>query len=339
MDASSRSTCSCCWSTSSTPATSRRPSSTGPARSCGPGAAGSRSTPCRGRPRDSSSTSPGKQGLVRRTGNDSGSMLRYLDTTPIAEQLERAMHALRQSEADRPGPAGADQPAAHRRSWKRCARRSRRTSTPTCAAIRGWRCRWPARVRVGLVADLPRPRGEGRSTTPPIRDGGEQIEVYAVADAPRVRRPRPTSTTRSRRRSRRSPTRCGRSRTAASRACASPPRAASARPDARRAGRRPPVGRLRLGAGRRAPAQQAVQRRGRGRRVDHRRAPGGAARRTRGARRGRPGHRRQRRRHVDHRRALRRPLPAAAVASRQAARREDADRADVTNTARAARSS
>ena len=47
----------------------------------------------------------GKRGLVRRTGNDSGSMLRYLDTTPLAEQLERAMHALRQAEiADRAPP-------------------------------------------------------------------------------------------------------------------------------------------------------------------------------------------------------------------------------------------
>src|SRR4029434_8231030 len=37
----------------------------------------------------------GKGGLVRRTGNDSGSMLRYLATTPMAAQLARAIHALR----------------------------------------------------------------------------------------------------------------------------------------------------------------------------------------------------------------------------------------------------
>ena len=37
--------------------------------------------------------------------NDSGSMLRYLDTTPMAEQLERAIQALRQAEATDQGPA------------------------------------------------------------------------------------------------------------------------------------------------------------------------------------------------------------------------------------------
>ena len=56
----------------------------------------------------------GKTGLGRRTGNDSGSMLRYLDTTPLAESLERAIAALRQAETTDQGPAGADQPAADR---------------------------------------------------------------------------------------------------------------------------------------------------------------------------------------------------------------------------------
>jgi hypothetical protein len=48
----------------------------------------------------------GKSGLGRRTGNDSGSMLRYLDTTPLAESLERAIAALRQAESTDQGPAG-----------------------------------------------------------------------------------------------------------------------------------------------------------------------------------------------------------------------------------------
>ncbi len=48
----------------------------------------------------------GKSGLGRRTGNDSGSMLRYLDTTPLAESLERAIAALRQAETTDQGPAG-----------------------------------------------------------------------------------------------------------------------------------------------------------------------------------------------------------------------------------------
>ena len=47
----------------------------------------------------------GKAGLVRRTGTDAGSMLRYLDTTPLAESLERAVHALCSAEATDLGPA------------------------------------------------------------------------------------------------------------------------------------------------------------------------------------------------------------------------------------------
>ena len=47
----------------------------------------------------------GRSGLGRRTGNDSGSMLRYLDTTPLTEQLDRAIAALRQVEATDQGPA------------------------------------------------------------------------------------------------------------------------------------------------------------------------------------------------------------------------------------------
>lgn len=47
----------------------------------------------------------GKTGLGRRTGNDNGSMLRYLDTTPLAEALERAIAALRGAEISDRGPA------------------------------------------------------------------------------------------------------------------------------------------------------------------------------------------------------------------------------------------
>ena len=49
----------------------------------------------------------GKTGLGRRTGNDSGSMLRYLDTTLLSESLERAIAALRQAEATDHGPAAS----------------------------------------------------------------------------------------------------------------------------------------------------------------------------------------------------------------------------------------
>src|SRR5436190_21157835 len=44
-------------------------------------------------------------GLVRRTGGESGPMLRYVDTTTLFDQLERAMHALRQTEIGEPGNA------------------------------------------------------------------------------------------------------------------------------------------------------------------------------------------------------------------------------------------
>ena len=47
----------------------------------------------------------GKQGLLRRTGEESGPMKRYLDTTPLSDQLERAIHALRQTEISDPGTA------------------------------------------------------------------------------------------------------------------------------------------------------------------------------------------------------------------------------------------
>ena len=37
-------------------------------------------------------------GLIRPAGNDSGLMLRYLDTTPLSQQLDRAIAALRHAE-------------------------------------------------------------------------------------------------------------------------------------------------------------------------------------------------------------------------------------------------
>ena len=56
----------------------------------------------------------GRAGLVRRTGQDSGAMLRYLDTTPLCDQLDMTLAALRQAEATDQGPVSADQPAARR---------------------------------------------------------------------------------------------------------------------------------------------------------------------------------------------------------------------------------
>ena len=48
----------------------------------------------------------GRAGLARRTGQDSGSMLRYLDTTPLANQLDVTIAALRHSEETDQGPVG-----------------------------------------------------------------------------------------------------------------------------------------------------------------------------------------------------------------------------------------
>jgi hypothetical protein len=126
-----------------------------------------------------------KRGLIRRTGGESGPMLRYLDTTPLFDQLERAIHALRQTEIGEPGngavvtmqrigvlekirPVVA--PNLHGD-----LRRSPRT--PVTVA---------AKVRVGLAricAEL-----APRDTPEPANDpdvGSEQIEVFAVADSPR----------------------------------------------------------------------------------------------------------------------------------------------------------
>jgi len=129
-----------------------------------------------------------KRGLMRRTGGESGPMIRYLDTTPLAEQLERATHALRQSDIGEPGTGVA---VNHLRAvildkvrpvvapnLHGDLRRSPRT--PVTVA---------AKVRIGLsriCAEL-----APRDTPEPANDahaGAEEIEVFSVADGPRARR-------------------------------------------------------------------------------------------------------------------------------------------------------
>jgi len=132
----------------------------------------------------------GRTGLQRRTGNDSGSMLRYLDTSLLADQIDRATMALRHAENTDQGPAG---PINQQRiavldkvrpsvapNVLTDLRRDARTA-----------CRVSARVRIGL-ARICREFGtkEGAEAAADA-SGAEQIEVYAVADAPRVRRPTP----------------------------------------------------------------------------------------------------------------------------------------------------
>jgi hypothetical protein len=129
----------------------------------------------------------GRAGLARRTGNDAGSLLRYVDTTPVAEQLERTIQALRQAEtADGASLASVNQqriailekvrPAVAPNLQNELRRDPR---VPVSL---------PARVRVGLgriCRDLAS-RDAANAVDP---GGGEQIEVYAVAGGPRVRRP------------------------------------------------------------------------------------------------------------------------------------------------------
>ena len=128
-----------------------------------------------------------KRGLVRRTGGEAGPMMHFLDTTPLADQLERAIHALRQTDVGEPGMAAAV-------NLQRIAilekvrpvvapnlhgdlRRSPRT--PVTVA---------AKVRIGLARicgeltpkEIPEPANDANV-------GAEEIEVYAVAAAPRAK--------------------------------------------------------------------------------------------------------------------------------------------------------
>ncbi len=130
----------------------------------------------------------GKGGLVRRTGNDSGSMLRYLDTTPLAEQLERAIHALRQAEATDQGPA-----APINQQRVAILEKVRPAVSPNLNADLRRDPRIAvtvaAKVRVGLgriCRDL-----AAKDINEPANDpsaSAEQIEVYAVAGGPRLKR-------------------------------------------------------------------------------------------------------------------------------------------------------
>lgn len=128
-----------------------------------------------------------KRGLMRRTGGESGPMLRYLDTTPLSDQLERAIHALRQTEIGEPGNAAVV-------TMQRIAilEKVRPVVAPNLHGDLRRSARTPvtiaAKVRVGLAricAEL-----APRDTPEPANDpdaGSEQIEVFAVADKPRAK--------------------------------------------------------------------------------------------------------------------------------------------------------
>src|SRR5688572_774294 len=127
----------------------------------------------------------GRAGLVRRTGNDAGSMLRYLDTTPLAESLERAIAALRSSEATDSGPAA---PINQQRI--NILEKVRPAVAPNVnndlRKDPRIACRVAAKVRIGLhriSREL-----SAKELGEPGESVSEQIEVFAVSSSPRVRR-------------------------------------------------------------------------------------------------------------------------------------------------------
>jgi cyclic-di-GMP-binding protein len=129
----------------------------------------------------------GKAGLGRRTGNDSGSMLRYLDTTPLAEALERAIAALRQAEATDQGPAApinqlriAILEKVSPSVAPNLNAELRRDPRIACAVA--------AKVRIGLSRVCHELMQQDVDAPAEPAAAGEQIEVFAVADGARKRR-------------------------------------------------------------------------------------------------------------------------------------------------------
>jgi cyclic-di-GMP-binding protein len=128
----------------------------------------------------------GRTGLMRRTGQDSGSMLRYLDTTLLANQLDMSLAALRHSEETDQGPVG---PINQQRAM--ILEKARAAVAPNLNTDMRRDPRTPcvvaARVRVGLARiqhELNKPQKDapvGDTTT------GEEIEVYAVTGPARTR--------------------------------------------------------------------------------------------------------------------------------------------------------
>jgi len=130
----------------------------------------------------------GKAALSRRTGNESGAMLRYLDTTPLAEQLESTIVALRQAESTDQGPAAPinQQRIAILEKVSPSIAPNLNSELRRDPRIA---CKVAAKVRVGLARICHElSRQEGNETSPDAGSGGEQIEVYAVAATARPKR-------------------------------------------------------------------------------------------------------------------------------------------------------
>jgi hypothetical protein len=128
----------------------------------------------------------GRAGLTKRNGNDRGSVLRYLDTTPLADAMDRAVSALREAESTDQGPIAAinQQRMAVLRKIQPAVSPSAladlRRDPRTAVAI-------SARVRIGLPRICQDLAAKASGETP-SDVGGEHIEVFPVAGAPRARR-------------------------------------------------------------------------------------------------------------------------------------------------------
>jgi hypothetical protein len=132
----------------------------------------------------------GRTGLQRRTGTDSGSMLRYLDTSQLSDQIDRAILALRQAENTDQGPAGPinQQRIAVLEKVRPSVAPNVLTDLRRDPRIA---CKVSARVRIGLARICREFGAKDAADTSADSGGAEQIEVYAVADAPRAKRPTP----------------------------------------------------------------------------------------------------------------------------------------------------
>jgi hypothetical protein len=122
----------------------------------------------------------GRTGLARRTGQDAGAMLRYLDTTVLANQLDMALAALRHSEETDQGPVG---PVNQQRAM--ILEKARAAVAPNLNTDMRRDPRTPcaigARVRIGLARiqyELSKPQNAPLS---PDTAANEEIEVYPVA--------------------------------------------------------------------------------------------------------------------------------------------------------------
>lgn len=125
----------------------------------------------------------GKAGLVRRTGRESGTMVRYLDTTPLAEQLDRAVLALRRAEAAMDG----DAPVSINQQRVAILDRVRPSVAPNLNADlrRDLRVavQVAAKVRVGLARISRNLASEEPNDA--AQESQEHIEVFAVNDGSR----------------------------------------------------------------------------------------------------------------------------------------------------------